>query len=230
VIIIYIIIAGGGVLGRTLTRQLISNHDVVVIDQQQEVCERIYSEYGAVSVCGNATQIHVLRDAGIEKCDVAIGVMDQDTDNLAFTILSQNFGVDKILVRMRNPEYKNAYQLAGTSYIGEEMDILVDNFITEIEEPNIRKVVSIGRGKAEVSILVVPENSVCSGLTVSEIANSEGFPDDCVIAGIYDQNKDELVIPKGNTKIQEFNQIFLVATRSNMEKASKFFMKENKRR
>jgi trk system potassium uptake protein TrkA len=224
VIIIYIIIAGGGVLGRTLTRQLISNHDVVVIDQQQEVCERIYSEYGAVSVCGNATQIHVLRDAGIEKCDVAIGAMHQDTDNLALTILAQNFEVDKILVRMRNAEYRNAYQLAGASYIGDEMDILIDKFITEIEEPNIRKVVSIGQGKVEVSILTVPEDSKASGLTVSGIANSQGFPEECVIAGIYDQNKDELIIPKGNKKIQEFNQIFLVATRKNMEKASRFFM------
>ena len=220
----YIIIAGGGVLGRTLTTKLISNHDVVVIDKDEEVCERIYSQYGAVSVCGNATQIRVLKDAGIEKCDVAIGAMNKDTDNLAFTVLSQNFDVDKTLVRMRNPEYRSAYKLAGASHIGDEMDILVDKFITEIEEPNIRKVVSIGKGKAEISILVVPKNSKYSGSTVSEIVNSEGFPDDCVIAGIYDQNQDELIIPKGSTKIHEFNQIFLVATRETMEKASKFFM------
>ncbi len=220
----YIIIAGGGVLGRTITRELVANHDVVVIDVDQEVCERIYSEYGAVSVNGNATQIHVLKDAGIEKCDVAIGAMDQDTNNLAFTVLAQNFGIDKILVRMRNPEYKSAYQLAGASHIGEEMDILVDKFITRIEEPNIRKVVSIGQGKAEVSILNVPEDSQYSGFTVSEIVKSKGFPEECVIAGIYDQNKDKLIIPRGDKKIYEHNQIFLVATRENMEKAAKFFI------
>ena len=220
----YIIIAGGGVLGRTITSELVANHDVVVIDEKQEVCERIYSEYGAVSVNGNATQIHVLKDAGIEKCDVAIGAMDQDTNNLAFTVLAQNFGIDKILVRMRNPEYKSAYQLAGASHIGEEMDILVDKFITRIEEPNIRKVVSIGQGKAEVSILNVPEDSQYSGFTVSEIVKSKGFPEECVIAGIYDQNKDKLIIPRGDKKIYENNQIFLVATRENMEKAAKFFI------
>ena len=222
----YIIIAGGGVLGTTLTSKLVSNHDVVVIDYDQDICERIYSRYGAISVCGNATQIHVLKDAGIEKCDVAIGAMNKDSDNLAYTVLAKNFGVKNILVRMRNPEYKSAFQLAGASHIGEEMDILVDKFITRIKEPIIRKVASIGQGKAEVSILDIPENSPCSGLSVSEVVNQDDFPDECVIAGIYDQNQDELIIPRGDKKLHEHNQIFLVATRENMEKAAKFFMQK----
>ena len=221
----YIIIAGGGAFGRRLTQKLVPHHDVVVIDIDREVCERIYSEYGAVSVHGNATQIHVLRDAGIEKCDVAIGAMDEDTNNLALTILAKNFGVKDILVRMRNPEYQNAYELAGATHIGAEIDILADKFITEIEEPIIKKVASIGRGKAEVSILDIPAEADSVGLTVSELVNSQGFPDECVIAGIYDQKQDKLVIPRGNKKIKAHNQIFLVATRENMEQAAKFFMK-----
>lgn len=221
----YIIIAGGGIVGRNLTKRLVANHDVVVIDLEQDVCERIYSEYGAVSVCGNATQIHVLKDAGIEKCDVAVGVMRNDTDNLAFTVLAKNFGVEKILVRMRDPEYKNAYQIAGATNIGEVMEMMVDNFIIDIEEPRIRKVVSLGDGEAEVSLVTLPEDSSSSGKNVSEIVNSEGFPRDCVIAGIYDQEQDRLIIPRGDQEIYGNNQIFLVATRKNMEKAANYLMK-----
>ena len=221
----YIIIAGAGVLGRALTRKLVNNHNVVIIDLDQEECERIYSRYGAVSVCGNATQIHVLKDAGIEKCDVAIAAMDRDTANLAFTLLSNNFGVDKILARMRNPEYKDAYQLAGATDIGEVTQLLVEDFITHIEEPDIQKVVSLGNGNAEISIITIPENSDCSGKTVSEIVNSEGFPDQCVIAGIYNQNNDKLVIPRGEKRIYQNNQLFLVGTRKNIEKAADFFVR-----
>lgn len=222
----YIIIAGGGTFGRTLARKLVANHDVVVIDIDHEVCERIYSQLGAVSVQGNANQIHVLKDAGIEKCDVIVGAMDQDTNNLAMTVLAKNFGVQDILVRMRNPEYQNAYELAGATHIGAEIDLMSDKFITEIEEPIIKKVASIGQGKAEISILDVPKKGQCIGLTVSEIVNNDDFPDECVIAGIYDQQKDELVIPRGNKKIQAHNRLFLVATRKDMEQAAQFFMKK----
>ncbi len=221
----YIIIAGGGVVGRKLTRRLVKKHDVVVIDIDQEICERIYLEYGAVSVYGNATDIHVLKDAGIEKCDVVIGTMRKDTDNLAFTILAKNYGIDKILVRMRDPEYRDAYKLAGATNIGAIVDMMVDSFIIDIEQPNIRKIVSLGNGKAEVSIITLPPESTSSGKTVSEIVNSKGFPENCVIAGIYDQENDKLIIPRGNRKIFATNQVFLVATRENMEKAAKIFLK-----
>jgi len=221
----YIIIAGGGVVGRKLTRKLVKKHDVVVIDIEQEICERIYSQYGAVSVCGNATDIHVLKDAGTDKCDVAIGTMKDDTDNLAFTVLAKNYGIDKILVRMRDPEYSNAYKLAGATNVGAIVDMIVDSFVIDIEQPNIRKVISLGNGKAEVSIITLPSESGSSGNTVSEIVNSEGFPENCVIAGIYDQGNDKLIIPRGNRKIYGSNQVFLVATRENMEKAAQFFIK-----
>ena len=220
----YIVIAGAGVLGRTLTRNLIHNHDVVVIDIDQEECERIYSRYGAVSVCGNATQIHVLKDAGIEKCDVAVAAMDRDTENLAFTLLAQNFGVEKIMVRMRNPEYRNAYKLAGATNIGGVTDMLVENFTTHIEEPDIRRVVSLGNGNAEISIITIPEDSKSSGKTVSEIVNTEGFPGDCLIAGIYNQEKDKLIIPRGEKRLHGKDQIFLVATRENIRRAADFFV------
>ncbi|MBS3810904.1 MAG: NAD-binding protein [Halanaerobiales bacterium] len=220
----YIIIAGGGVVGSSITKKLIRDHDVVVIDEKQSVAEKVYAKYGAVSVVGNATNIDVLKDAGIKKAEVAIGVMDTDSNNLSFTLLAKNFGVKKILVRMRNPEYKNAYEMAGATNVGAVNEMLVDNFIIDIEEPSIRKVISIGEGNAEVSIVTLNGNFVRSGHTVSQIVNSEGFPTDCVIAGIFDQDSRKLRIPKGDTKIYKNDQIFLVATRENMEKAADFLL------
>ncbi len=221
---IYILIAGGGIVGRSLVKKLVDKHDIVVIDLEKEVCERIYSQYGAVSVHGNATKINVLKDAGIEKCDVAVAVMRDDVDNLAFTILAKNFGVDKILVRMRDPEYENAYRLAGATNIGAVMNLLAERFVVDIEEPRIRKVASLGDGKAEVSIITIPEDARSDGQSIADIVNNSEFPDDCVIAGIYDTENDQLIIPRGNRKIHAGNQVFLVATKENMIKAADFLM------
>ena len=70
----YIIIAGGGIAGSNLTKNLVEKHDVIVIEKEQSTAEKIYSRYGAVTVLGNATKIDVLKEAGIEKCDIAIAL------------------------------------------------------------------------------------------------------------------------------------------------------------
>ncbi|MGM0499821.1 MAG: potassium channel family protein [Bacillota bacterium] len=220
----YIIIAGGGIAGRNLTKNLVNKHDVIVIEKEQSVAEKIYSRYGAVTVLGSATRIDILKEAGIEKCDVAIAVMRDDADNLSFSLLAKNFGVEKILVRMREPEYENAYEMAGATNIAATMELIVDRFITDIEEPDVRKVASLGDGKAEVSILTIPPESRISGMKISEIVSQKNFPENCVIAGIFDKAQDRYIVPRGNREIFAGNQVFLVASKDDMERAADFLL------
>ncbi|GAB6100224.1 TrkA family potassium uptake protein [Halanaerocella petrolearia] len=222
----YILIAGGGVVGRNLTKKLVEKHDVVVIDLDQEVCERIYSEYGAVSIQGNATNINILKEAGIEQADIVVGVMRNDADNLSFSLLAKNFGIEKIMVRMRDPEYKSAYQLAGATTIAGVVDMMVDEFVLDIEQPDIRKVVSLGGGKAEVSILTIPEKTWSHGRSISEIAQHRDFPQQVLIGGIFDQDQDKLLVPHGDTVIKGSNQVFLVGARANIKEAADLLTKK----
>jgi trk system potassium uptake protein TrkA len=222
----YIIIAGGGVVGRNLTAQLVENHDVVVIDLEQSVCERIYSEYGAISINGNATNIKVLKEAGIEKADVAVGVMRNDADNLAFSLLAKNYDIDQIMVRMRDPEYKSAYQLAGATTIAGVIDLMVEDFVLDIEQPDVRKVYSIRGGKAEISILTIPEDSACVNMTISEIASADEFPNQLLIAGKFDYDEDEFRIPHGSTRLEPLDQVFLVGPADSITKAANFLTEQ----
>ncbi len=217
----YIIIAGGGVVGRNLASKLVKEHDVVVVDLKHKVCERVYSKYGAVSICGNATNINILKEAGIEKCDVAIGVMQNDADNLAFSLLAKNYGVEQIMVRMREPEYEDAYRLAGATTIAGIIDLMVEEFVLDIEQPDIRKVFSLRDGKAEISILTIPKDVWSIGKSITEIVNKLDFPDDILIAGIFNQKRDKLIIPHGNTVIDQFNQVFLVGAESDIKEAAR---------
>ena len=66
----YIIVAGGGMVGGQLARRLLEDkHDVVLIDADPEVCNKIYSQTGVVAITGSAKRIDVLKEAGIDKAD-----------------------------------------------------------------------------------------------------------------------------------------------------------------
>ncbi|MBM7556206.1 potassium channel family protein [Halanaerobacter jeridensis] len=222
----YIVIAGGGVVGRNLTAQLVENHDVVVIDLDESVCERIYSDYGAISINGSATNIKVLKEAGIAKADVAVGVMRNDADNLAFSLLAKNYDIEQIMVRMRDPEYESAYQLAGATTIAGVIDLMVEEFVLDIEQPDVRKVYSLSGGKAEISILTIPEEAACVDMTISSIANAEEFPEQLLIAGKFDYEADEFRIPHGNTRLEPLDQVFLVGPANEITKAANYLTAE----
>jgi len=126
---------------------------------------------------------------------------------------------------MRDPEYLNAYKIAGATNIGSAVDMMTKKFILDIQNPDIRKVASLRNGKAEVSIVTMPEQSSLKGFSIADIASTKNFPVDCVIAGIFDVDKDQFIVPRGNTIIEVGNQIFLVGKRDSVRKAFKAFSK-----
>ena len=126
----YIIIAGAGLIGYQVTKELVENkHDVVIIDRESDVCESIYSETGAIAICGNATDINTLEEAGANKADALLCLMRSAADNIACSLLAKSLKIPNIIARLRNPRYEGAYKLAGVTTIVRMADLLVNQIM-----------------------------------------------------------------------------------------------------
>ncbi|HUU90376.1 MAG TPA: TrkA family potassium uptake protein [Phycisphaerae bacterium] len=223
----YIVIAGAGLVGRGLAGQLVkARHDVVIIDKDREVCEWVASRLGAMAVCGGATSIDILRQAGIDKTDVAVCTMRMDADNLAFAVLAKSFGVQRVIARLRNPEYESAYRMAGVNTTVHVADVFASQLLLEIEESHLRQVYSFGAGQASIVVDTVPDGAAASGKSVSEIGADAGFPDECVITGIYRPKTQTFIIPRGKAQILSGDRVFMVASHPNLRHASKYLHKK----
>jgi len=218
----YVVIAGAGMVGGTLARRLVENrHDVVVVERDQAVCEEISTRVGALAVRGTATSIDVLEDAGLRKAEVAVGALPRDADNLAFAILAREFGVPRIIARMRNPRYEAAYRLAGVSRTLDVGRLFVEQLVLEIEQPSLRHVASFGRGKASIVVATIPEGAAVDGRSVEEVAKARGFPTECVIAGIYREAEQEFIFPRGAIELRAGDQVFLASSTQTVREAAK---------
>jgi len=112
----YILIAGGGMVGGGLARRLIENkHDVVLIEPNKDICDQLYAETGVLAVNGSATRIKVLRDANISKADIVVAATGNDANNLACAVLAKSLGVPQVIVRMRNPDMKTPIRLPAST-------------------------------------------------------------------------------------------------------------------
>ena len=208
----YIIIAGGGIAGTTLARELSDHrHDVVVIDRDREVCEDIYAHLGVETVYGDARDIDVLRQAGINKADALLGVLYRDTDNLTVALLAKSEQVKKIMVKMRNPAYEKPYQLAGVTHTCDMNTMLLHKVIIELESPLVKVLTDLEQSQAKLIMFKIPGNWPDDGITVQELARQPEFSGNCVFAGVLDeQQAKKIIVPRGPDKLHKNNTVFMV--------------------
>jgi len=185
----YVIVAGGGMVG------------------------------GRLAINGSATSIEALNGAGINKADVVVAATGSDADNLACAILAKSFDVPQIIVRMRDPAYKNAYRVAGANTIVRVTDLMVSQMMMDIENPEVRRITTIGGGKANIFLVTVPEGAKVAGKSVKDIVGSRHFPPQCVFIAVYNQEKEEFSIPRGEQIVNEGDELFLISTAENIKKA-----------
>jgi trk system potassium uptake protein TrkA len=225
----YIVITGGGMVGGGLVRMLLDNkHDVVLIEQNKDICDKLYAETGVVAINASATSIEALNEAGISKADVLVAATGQDADNLACAILAKSFEVPQIIVRMRDPAYKNAYIVAGVHSIVRMTDLMVGQIMMDIENPQVRRITSIGGGKADIFLVIVPEHAKVAGTSIQDIVGSRHFPSQCVFIAVYNKQTEEFSIPRGQQVINEGDELFLISTVDNIKKAVDLLIAKNK--
>jgi len=219
----YIVIAGGGLMGMNLMEKLIKNgHDVVIIDKANDVCEFAYTEHGAITVCGNATNTKILISAGIQKADVAIAMLRTDADNLAFILLTKHYNVSNRLVRMRDKDFEEPYKLAGATLIFDTVETLTSQFVTAIEYPNIKSFMKISKGDFNIFEIFISSNSIIAGKTIEEIAQMPQFPKNCMFIGVPKPDDDNIQVAKGQTKVFAETSVILSAKDSDFKKVIKF--------
>jgi len=218
-----IIVAGAGVIGYQITRLLVANrHGVVVIDIDRDVCETVYAETGAMAIHGSATDIRILEKAGTAKADAILCLIRSEGDNLATVVLAKSLGVPNIIALLRKPQYEQAYESAGATAIIRMADLLLNQIIMEIEQPKVKKIMSLGGGKAEVYAIKIPDRARSIGMTVAEIAKHQKFPKECVFVGMYNEDVDDFIIPRGEHIIQENETVCLVSNSQHIKHVADF--------
>ena len=90
-------------------------HEVTLVEQRRDRFEVLEEEFGPVVVHGDATEIHVLERAGIDRpADIVLAVTGDDEDNLVIAQLAkEGYGVPKAIARVNDPRNQQHFDLLG---------------------------------------------------------------------------------------------------------------------
>ncbi|WP_394848408.1 TrkA family potassium uptake protein [Pendulispora brunnea] len=208
-----VLIAGAGRAGLSVGGHLrTTGHEVIIIDRDPLVAKQAFERHGLVAITGDATDAGLLQEADVSRSDVVVAMLARDADNLAVALLARSAGAQRVMVRMRDSQYRNVYLDAGVHRIVSEIEIFVGGIATAIEHDAVKHSMILGGGSSVAFELTIPEGADVVGRPVAEIAASKGFPPSCVFAGLYDAN-GAVDAPRGSSVLRGGMTVLIVARR-----------------
>lgn len=161
-----IIIVGGGKLAYYLIKTLKPNrHDIIVIEQEKDVCARIATDFDEVTVYnGDGTSIRVMEEVGCRNADFFVAVTGKDENNLiACEIAKMRFAVRVTVARVNNPKNADMFFRLGVDKVFSSTQILADIIEQEIDYAGMRIVFSIPKtSKAILEFQLSPRSNACN--------------------------------------------------------------------
>lgn len=211
-----IIVIGGGKVGTALCRALVNeNHDVTLIEKKEAVLKNASKRLDIMTILGNGANHKILEQADISHCDIFISLTDTDELNMISAILAKKMGAKETIVRVRNPEYSNAY-FKDKNFLGFSLvvnpELLTARYIANsVDFPNALSVEHFVNGRVMIMEYKITEKSKLSEMSVSQFRRKFGNLVVCAI-----EHDGQLIIPDGDAIIREGDKIFITGSRVEM--------------
>jgi len=218
----YIIVAGGGVLG-LYTTQFMSKkgNDVIVIEENKDRAEELSDKLDATVLCGDAKEIKILEEAGVEQADVFLALTGSDDTNILIGILAKQLGAKRTICRITHIEYSESIfkKLGIDAVVYPEL-----TFATELEEmvrdPDVSGFALLDDGDTEMIELKIHDASQLVGTKLSKLKLPKGSQ---VMSIIHSNKEREAACPE--TVLNEGDKVLILTNKSEISEVERVFSK-----
>ncbi len=207
-----IIIIGGGKVGSTIAEQLTKEgHDIVLVDSDKRVSETISDSLDVMTICGNGSEVGVLREAGAQDADLLIACTAQDELNLMCCMFAKKLGCQNTIARVRSPEYARQIYLLkddmGLSMVVNPELTAAQEIFRLMEIPGVLKRDTFSEGRIEIVELVPKSGDMLDGTKLYDLSKKLGSK--ALVCAV--QRGGEVQIPDGSFTLQAGDKVYICA-------------------
>lgn len=209
-----IAIVGAGKLGLKVINALVGgDHALTVFDTNEAVLNKIGQQYDVMTVAGNAKQISLLKDRGIENFDFLIACTDSDEQNIVIAAFAKKLGCSKVIARVRDPEHMNQMDFIMEAMnidhiVNPDLSITKEIYKYLVEKYTLTNGI-FSSGKVSLVQFKVQKYKKLIGLSM--IDASKILPNMLVVAI---SRNGKIIIPHGKTVIDEHDTLYLIGEKT----------------
>ncbi|WP_407357093.1 Trk system potassium transporter TrkA [Methanolobus sp. WCC5] len=225
-----IVIIGAGEVGYHIAKALYQNNDVVIIDQNEEACERA-DELDVHVIHGNGANVSILQDV-LEGAGLLVAVTGSDEVNIVACMASKLIVKDKdklkTVARVSNPDYIDK-PVAKRPQIGIDTMVCPElSLASEVAQilaiPSAIDAEYFADGKVEMMEFVIPEEHSLVNKQMQELhlANC------CIVSALF--RDAEVIIPHGDDIIKGNDHIVVIGKAAAMKDVRRLFGEKSGKR
>ena len=220
-----IIIAGAGDVGFHLAKLLsYENHDIVVIDLDDEKLKYLSSNLDVATIKGSCTSYAALEEADVNKSDLFISVTSIEDTNITSAIFAKHLGAKRTVARVRTSNHLDKRERKHLSDLG--VDELISTIVLASKEigrllgsAGLTDVFHFEEGKLTLLGMVVDKNCVLAGMSLKD---SSYLNQDNAFITVAILRNEETIIPHGDTVFEKDDHVYFIATPQGVDQVLAF--------
>ena len=182
-------------LARILEKKKIN---VKIIERDEEKCEELARILDNVMIInGDVSDIHLLKEEGVDKSDIIVSLTNDDKLNLLVTLFLKHLGVEKTITQVRRSDYLPLMEKIGLDNIISPRSLTAAAILNFIKSDSIISLSMLAGEKAQML-----EISLCNknNPNLNKAIKDLHFPSGVLIGAIIRQG--EIVVPRGNDQLK----------------------------
>ncbi len=201
-----VVIAGAGIVGRSIAEELLGNgHEVLLIDRDPKAI-RVASVPQAQWLLADACEVTSLAEAGLADCDVVVAASGDDKVNLVVSLLAKTeYGVPRTVARVNNPTNEWMYDEAWGVDVAVSTPRLMTALVEEaVSIGDLVRIFTFQQSHTNLVELTLPLDAPVVGTMVGEIS----WPPDTVLVAII--RADTPIAPSRDDTLEANDELMFV--------------------
>ncbi|MGI6727611.1 MAG: Trk system potassium transporter TrkA [Anaerovoracaceae bacterium] len=216
-----VMIAGGGKTAYYLAKQLADfDISVKIIEINKARCEYLSEHLDNVLILhGDATDQTLLEEENLDEMDAFVTVTGFDEENLLLALLANQKNIEDVVAKVSRKSYADLIEKLGISMALNPLDMTAASILRFIQGSKRIVFSKMIQGQAEFIEIIADKHMKLLNTPLSDLE----LPNDTIIAAI--RRGEEAIIPRGDTKIKEGDQVIILSLLSQVPKLERLFQR-----
>lgn len=215
-----IMLVGGGRVGRVVAKRMEDQLNIKLIEKDRNRCMELTDMLDdTLIVNGDARDINLVEDEGIENVDAFVSVTDSTETNILTCLHAKKYGVKKTVALVENLDYIEISQEIGIDTIINKKLIAASHILRYSMGDEVASLKCLTGIDSDIIEIIAQKGSPVTKKPIRDLKMAEG----AIIGGII--RGDESFIAVGDIQILENDKVVVFALTGATKEVEKMFNK-----